>query len=140
MANDDADSEEPKGRPASDHSGGATPKRRFGFLDTDPFKDQRSPLIGRFLRDYIERLEDDVAELKPYRDKYYDVKSKLDVHEERKTLTRTAAGVSSILLALGGLGVGVAKDISELDVALGIIIAIASAILVFSAFQIRVKG
>jgi len=139
---DDVDTEEIGGLVPRD-GGPSVKKRSFSFLETSlsPIaeKDYKSPLIGKFLKDHIDRIEDEVAELRPYREKYYQECAKLQVLQERRGLTRTAAGVSSVMLAVGGIGIGVAKDLWALG-ASGPIIAVCSLLLICCSFLIRVRS
>src|SRR5688500_17542185 len=76
-----------------------TKKRSFAFLDSEDYKGAKSALVERkFLQEHVDRLEEQVAELKPYREAYHSAKTRLDVLTERRGLTRLAAGVASVLL------------------------------------------
>lgn len=114
------------------------PKRSFDFLDTEKYKGVKSPLIAPFLKDHIDRVEDEITELKPYVKQYYETKASLDALINTKRLSRFTAALSSIMLALGGMGFGVAKDLWSLD-PYGKIIAAASVMLVCGSFFVRVK-
>jgi hypothetical protein len=113
-------------------------KKSFGFLDEDGFRDLRSPLVGRFLKDHIERIEEEIIELKPYQKMYFEVKSQIDSDRANKKLTQFAVALSSIMLTAGGLGIGMAKDLWGTG-PYGPIIAASSVMLVVGSFFIKVK-
>ncbi len=113
-------------------------KKSFGFLDEEAFRDLKSPLIGRFLKDHIERIEEENADLKSYQRKYYEIKSQIDAERATKKLTRFTVALSSTMLTIGGLGIGAAKDLWGSG-PYGPIIAASSVVLVVGSFFIKVK-
>jgi hypothetical protein len=113
-------------------------KKSFAFLDDEGFKDTKSPLVGRFLKDHIDRIEEEITELKSYQKKYFEIKSQMDADRATKKLTRFTVALSSIMLTGGGLGIGMAKDLWGSG-PYGPIIAAVSVMLVVGSFFIKVK-
>lgn len=131
------DTEEPSD-PRLPSTNGPRTKKSFGFLESDQFKGVKSPLIAPFLKDHIDRIEDEIAELKPYLRLYYETKANLDAVHNTKKLSRFTSALSSIMLTIGGMGFGIAKDLWSLE-PYGKVIGFASIMLVCGSFFVRVK-
>jgi len=138
-----ASATEEAGSVPSQDSGASLPKQpRTAFLATArrnlSEKELAAPGVRRFLISEIERLDDQVSELRPFVERYYELRADKAAIDAKLKGSRLNDTLSAVCLSAGSAGIGAATKYLPLDVPTGLVLLSVAGLLVLAGIVAKV--